>query len=116
LRPEEVQKLFNSLDLSVNRDLRTYAMIHLAYYLGIRPKEISLITFDDISFRQKEISIKSRKTNTPTKLPLPENVIKAVTAYIVGGRPVSDNRRLFLQLIPPYKRSLSRKLSPKSFF
>lgn len=103
LRPKEVQKLFNSLDLSVNRDLRTYAIIHLAYYLGLRPKEISLITFDDISFRQKEISIKSRKTNTPTKLPLPEDTIKAITAYIVGGRPVSDHRRLFLQLIPPYK-------------
>lgn len=103
LRPKEVQKLFNSLDLSVSRDLRTYAMIHLAYYLGLRPKEISLITFDDISFRQKEISIKSRKTNPPTKLPLPEETIKAITAYIVGGRPVSDHRRLFLQLIPPYK-------------
>ncbi len=103
LRPKEVQKLFNSLDLSVNRDLRTYAMIHLAYYLGLRPKEISLITFDDISFKQKEISIKSRKTNTPTKLPLPEDTIKAITAYIIGGRPVSDHRRLFLQLIPPYK-------------
>jgi integrase/recombinase XerD len=103
LRPEEVQKLFNSLDLSVVRDLRTYAIIHLAYYLGLRPKEIILITFDDISFRQKEIHIKSRKTNTPTILPLPEDTIKAITAYIVGGRPVSDHRRLFLQLISPYK-------------
>jgi len=103
LRPQEIEKLFNSLDLSVGRDLRTYAMIHLAYYLGLRPKEISLITFDDISFRQKEISIKSRKTITPTKLPLPDDTIKAITAYIVGGRPVSDHRRLFLQLIPPYK-------------
>ena len=103
LRPKEVQKLFNSLDLSVRRDMRTYAMVHIAYYLGLRPKEISLITLDDISFRQKEISIKSRKTNTPTKLPLPENTIKAITAYIVGGRPVSDHRCLFLQLVRPYK-------------
>ncbi len=103
LRPEEVQKLFNSLDLSVIRDLRTYAIIHLAYYLGLRPKEISLITFDDISFRQKEILIKSRKTNTPTILPLPEETIKAITAYIVGGRPASNHRCLFLQLIRPYK-------------
>lgn len=103
LRPEEVQKLFNSLDLSVIRDLRTYAIIHLAYYLGLRPKEISLITFDDISFRQKEIHIKSRKTNTPTILPLPEDTIKAITAYIVGGRPASNHRCLFLQLIQPYK-------------
>jgi len=103
LRPKEVQKLFNGLDLSVIRDLRTYAIIHLAYYLGLRPKEISLITFDDISFRQKEIHIKNRKTNTPTILPLPEDTIKAITAYILGGRPASNHRCLFLQLIRPYK-------------
>jgi len=103
LRPKEIEKLFSSLDLSIVRDLRTYAMIHLAYYLGLRPKEISLITLDDISFRQKEISIKRSKKVAPTKLPLPDDTIKAITAYIVGGRPVSDHRTLFLQLIRPYK-------------
>jgi integrase/recombinase XerD len=32
LRPKEVEKLFGSLDLSVPKDLRTYATMHLAYY------------------------------------------------------------------------------------
>jgi len=102
LRPKEVEKLFDSLDLSVVKDLRTYATMHLAYYLGLRPKEISLITLDDISFRQKEIFIRSRKNYSPAQLPLPDDTIKAITAYIVGGRPESDHRTLFLQLIPPY--------------
>jgi integrase/recombinase XerD len=102
LRPEEVQKLFNSLDLSITRDLRTNATMHLAYYLGLRPKEIRLITLDDISFRQKEIFIRSRKNYNPAQLPLPDNTIKAIIAYIVGGRPVSKCRILFLQFIPPY--------------
>jgi len=102
LRPNEVQKLFNSLDLSNVKDLRTYAAMHLAYYLGLRPKEIRLITLDDISFRQKEIFIRSRKNYSPAQLPLPDDTIKAITAYIVGGRPKSEHRALFLQLIPPY--------------
>ena len=102
LRPKEVQKLFNSLDLSNARDLRTYAAMHLIYYLGLRPKEISLITLDDISFKQKEIFIRSRKNCSPAHLPLPDDTIKAITAYIVGGRPKSEHRTLFLQLIPPY--------------
>lgn len=34
---------------------------------------------------------------------VPDNIIKAITAYIVGGRPESKARPLFLQLIPPYK-------------
>jgi integrase/recombinase XerD len=102
LRPKEVQKLFNSLNLSDAKDLRTYAAMHLAYYLGLRPKEIRLITLDDISFRQKEIFIRSRKNYSPAQLPLPDGIIKAITAYIVGGRPESEHRTLFLQLIPPY--------------
>ena len=102
LRPKEVEKLFSSLNLSVPKDLRTYATMHLAYYLGLRPREISLITLDDISFRQKEIFIRSRKNYSPAHLPLPDDTIKAVTAYIVGGRPKSEHRTLFLQLTPPY--------------
>jgi len=102
LRPKEVEKLFGSLDLSVLKDVRTYATMHLAYYLGLRPREISLITLDDISFRQKEIFIRSRKNYSPAHLPLPDDTIKAITAYIVGGRPKSKHRALFLQLVPPY--------------
>jgi len=102
LRPKEVEKLFSSLDFSDTKDLRTYATMHLAYYLGLRPREIRLITLDDILFRQKEIFIRSRKNYSPAQLPLPDDTIKAITAYIVGGRPVSEHRTLFLQLIPPY--------------
>lgn len=103
LRTHEVQKLFDSLDLSTAKDLRTNATLHLAYYLGLRPKEIRLLTLDDISFRQKEIFIRSRKNCHPDHLPISNNVIKAIAAYIVGGRPETESRVLFLQLIPPYK-------------
>lgn len=103
LRPDEVQKLFNNLDLSSRRGLRTNGIMHLAYYLGLRPKEITLLTLDDISFRQKEIYIKTRKNFAPMQLPLPDNVIKAITAYIVGSRPESKSRYLFLQLVTPNK-------------
>ena len=57
LRPQEVQRLFASLTLSSPKELRTYAMLYLAYTLGLRLKEISLITLDDISFRQGEVGI-----------------------------------------------------------
>lgn len=103
LRTHEVQKLFDSLDLSTAKDLRTNAALHLAYYLGLRPKEISSLTLDDISFRQKEIFIRSRKNSSPAHLPLPDNIIKAITAYIVGGRPQSKYRTLFLHLNAPHK-------------
>jgi len=50
LRPREIQTLFAGLKLSTPKDLRAYAMVHLAYYLGLRPFEIVKIKLDDICF------------------------------------------------------------------
>ena len=102
LRPHEVQKLFAGIDLSVPVNIRTYATLHLAYTLGLRPDEICSITLDDISLSRGELSIRDRKTNRPAILPVPEVVIKAIAAYMIGVRPESEHRTLFLSLYPPF--------------
>jgi site-specific recombinase XerD len=102
LRPQELQRLFASLQLSSPKHIRTYAMIYLAYTLGIRPREISLISLDDISFSKRELNLKDRKSQNPIKLPLPEDTIKAIAVYLIGVRPNSKHRRLFLSLKVPY--------------
>ena len=102
LRPHQVKQLFDSLKLSSAKDLRNYAMIHLAYFLGLRPHEISQITLDDISFKKAQLALKNRKNNREVQLPLPENVLKAIMAYIVGARPKSKYRTLFLSLMAPH--------------
>ena len=96
LRPQEIRKLFSNLKLVTSVDIRTYAMIHLAYALGIRPKEISRITLDHVSFTRGELTIKERKTTTPTILPLPNQTLKAIAAYVFKARPETDLRILFL--------------------
>jgi len=103
LHPHEVQRLFDSFELSSSKDLRNYALVHLLYGLGLRPDEISCITLDDISFTQSELTLTTRKNDRPAKLPLPENTIKAIAAYIIGTRPKSNQRRLFLNLVAPYR-------------
>jgi len=103
LRPQEVQKLFASLTLSTPADIRTYAMVHLAYCLGLRPKEISLITLDDISFGKGELTLADRKGNNPITLPIAEHTIKAIAAYVVNVRPKSEYRSLFLSFHTPHR-------------
>lgn len=103
LRTHEIQRLFDSFELSSFKNLRNYALVHLSYGLGLRPDEISLITLDDISFAQSELTLTDRKNDRPVKLPLPENTIKAIAAYIIGARPKSNHRRLFLNLVAPYR-------------
>ena len=102
LRADELKKLFDNIDLSSQSGLRTYAMLQLAYTLGLRPIEICQITLDNISFRKAELNINWRKCHNPLKLPVPEITIKAIAAYIIGARPQSDLRTLFLSLMPPY--------------
>jgi site-specific recombinase XerD len=103
LRPHEIQRLFDSFEPSSFKDIRNYALLHLSYALGLRPDEISLITLDDISFTQSELTLTTRKNDRPVKLPLPENAIKAISAYIIAARPESSHRRLFLNLVAPYR-------------
>jgi site-specific recombinase XerD len=102
LRPEEVQNLFANLKHSSSWDLRANAMLHLAFTLGLRPKEISLISLDDISFKQEQIYLPDRKSNNPIALPLEEGTLKAIAAYIIGVREKSKERTLFLNLNAPY--------------
>jgi len=102
LRPREVKKLFSSLELSTPVDIRTYAMIHLAYSLGLRPKEIGKITLDDISFTRGELTIKERKTKNPTILPLPKQTLNAIAAYVFKARPKTQHRHIFVIYCKPY--------------
>jgi integrase/recombinase XerD len=102
LRPHEVKQLFESLSMSSAKDLRTYAMVHLAYSLGLRPVEISSLQLDDISFSKAQITLKRRKNDNPLELPIPEQTLKAIVAYMVGGRPNSEDRHLVLSLSAPH--------------
>lgn len=103
LRPHELKRLFAGLKLSSPGDLRAYAMVHLAYTLGLRPCEISSMRLDDIFFKEAELCIRTRKNKKPAKLPVPEQTIKAIAAYLVGGRAKNKHRRVFLTLQPPYR-------------
>jgi integrase/recombinase XerD len=102
LRPQEMQKLFSSLKLETSVDIRTYAMIHLAYSLGLRPKEISKVTLDHISFNIGELAIRERKTKTPTILPLPKRTLRAIAAYVFKARPKTEYRHIFVTYYRPH--------------
>ena len=102
LRPHEVKQLFESLSVNSAKDLRTYVMVHLAYTLGLRPCEICRITLDDIAFKKAQLRLEGRKNEQPLALPIPEKTLKAIVAYMVGGRPDSQDRHLVLSFHAPY--------------
>ena len=103
LRPEEVKKLFGSITLDTPVKIRTYATLLLSYSLGLRPIEIKRLTLDDVSFQEAEIAVTVRKTKNPAIMPLPEETLKAIAAYVYKARPKSPNRALFLTFYKPYR-------------
>ena len=103
LRRKEVEHFFSSLRWDCPKDVRCNAMIYSAYTLGLRPKEISLISLDDIAFAKKEIILPNRKNTVPLQLPLPEEALKAIIVYITHVRPQTDHRILFLTFTAPYR-------------
>jgi site-specific recombinase XerD len=103
LRPQELRKLFAALTIGSASDIQTYALVQLAYTMGLRPKEISRIRFDDISFSTQQLKVSERKGTNPVELPMPEHTVKAIAAYVIGARPQSEHRRVFLTRLPPFR-------------
>lgn len=111
LRTHEVNMLFSSLTGQTPIALRTAAVVYLGFYLGLRPIEISRIELDNIDFKKQKIKITRRKNTKPINLPLPECCIKVIAAYILGGRPVTDSRSVFITTIAPYRPVLPISVS-----
>ncbi len=103
LRPQQIRKLFAGLTIGSASDIQTYALVQLAYTMGLRPKEISRIRLDDISFSTHQLKVPDRKNTNPIELPMPEHTVKAIAAYVIEARPQSEHRRVFLTRMPPFR-------------
>ena len=103
LRTGEIQQLFDNMTPTTPAELRAYAMVHIAYTMGLRPQEISRLTLDDIQFTKAEMNVRYRKAGLPVTMPIPLKTLKTIAAYLVGGRPENSCRELFLQCCRPYR-------------
>ena len=103
LRTDEIQQLFDNMTPATPAELRAYAMVHIAYTMGLRPQEISRLTLDDIAFSKAEMNVRYRKAGLPVTMPIPLKTLKAIAVYLVGGRPENNCRELFLQCYRPYR-------------
>jgi integrase/recombinase XerD len=102
LHRHDVIKLFALVDVSSVKGLRAYALLQLALSFGLLPKEMCMVTLDDIHFRRREIALRYRSKERTLRLPLSEKALKAIAAYVISARPSVKHRTLFLDLRPPF--------------
>ena len=104
LGKDEEKKLLRAIDRATATGKRNYAMLLLAMRIGLRSIDIVNLKLDDIKWRTSTIEIIQQKTKSPMVLPLLAEVGNAIADYIMGGRPVSDCKYVFLRSLAPYRQ------------
>jgi len=96
LTKEQLRKFLASFDRKTRTGRRDYAMALCLARLGLRAKEVAHLTLHDIDWRSGTVRITSSKSRRFSSLPLPEDVGKAIVSYLRHGRPLTEERHLFV--------------------
>jgi site-specific recombinase XerD len=90
--------------------LRDAAVVHLLLRLGLRAAEVAALDLDDVDWRLGQLTVRG-KGQHEARLPLPQDVGRAVAAYLRDGRPPASTRSLFVRSRAPYTRIRSGAVS-----
>lgn len=96
LTKEQLRRFLASFDRKRPTGCRDYAIALCLARLGLRAKEVAHLTLDDIDWRSGTLRITSSKSRHFSSLPLPEDVGKAIVSYLRNGRPLTEERHLFV--------------------
>lgn len=101
LEPGQLQRLLAACDRRTATGRRDYAIVLLLARLGLRAGEVAGMGLDDIDWRRGEILVVG-KGRRAERLPLPQDVGEALTAYLRRGRPTSAlGRSVFIRVKAP---------------
>jgi site-specific recombinase XerD len=102
LTPGAVRRLVRGCDRRTLMGRRDYAVMMLLVRLGLRAGEVARLDLDALDWRQGEVVVHG-KGKRLARLPLPQDVGQALSAYLVR-RPRVDSRALFLRRRAPLQR------------
>jgi len=97
LTDAQLAQLLKSLDVSMPCGRRDRAIVLCLASLGLRPGELANLCLEDIDWRGGSVLLRERKTRRGTVVPLPREAGKAIVTYLREERPVTDERRVFVQ-------------------
>jgi site-specific recombinase XerD len=102
LEPGEVLRLLAACDRRTAVGRRDFAMLMLLARLGMRAGEVRRLALEDIDWRAGELLVRG-KGNRFERLPLPDDVGQALSAYLRRGRPVTaQGRTVFVRVRAPH--------------
>jgi site-specific recombinase XerD len=101
IEESDVNRLLNCCERETPKGIRDYAILMLLARLGLRAGEVRNLTLDDIDWETGQFAIcgKGSKRN---RLPMPQDVGKAIVQYLKHGRPSCRSRHLFIRMHAPH--------------
>lgn len=96
-------------------ELRDIAIVLLGLRMGLRTSDILKLSFQDIDWKKRQISIVMKKTKTQITLPMPVEVGNAIYSYITSGRPTVSKEYIFVRSKAPYGK-LTGKVCTKALY
>ena len=80
---------------------RDYAILLLLVRLGLRSCEVAALTLEDLDWGAGELRVWTGKGRRVDRLPLPDDVGRALAAYLRHGRGRDQSRAVFLRVRAP---------------
>ena len=102
LSAEKVELLLEQCDQASATGQRDHTILLLLARLGLRAGEVVNMELEDIDWDVGELSIKG-KGNRQDRLPIPEDVGKALARYLQKVRPRCTSRRVFIRMHAPHQ-------------
>jgi site-specific recombinase XerD len=100
---ETANLLLTVPDRDTAKGKRDYLALLLMLRLGLRANEVIRLELSSISIESKTLTIRNTKSARERILPLSDEIVEAIVAYLLV-RPVSTKEnRVILRCVPPYK-------------
>jgi site-specific recombinase XerD len=102
LPPEDVERTIDSCEASSPNGMRDRAILLLLARLGLRAGDIVQMRLQDIDWKGAWIHV-AGKGRRQTRLPLSQEVGRAIVTYLKEGRPPASTDALFLRSRAPFR-------------
>lgn len=102
LTPKEVQRVLGACNRRTPKGRRDYAILLLLARLGLRAGEVVSLHLEDIDWRAGEILVRGKGLRHD-RMPLPNDVGKALASYLRRDRPACQTRRVFVCMNAPHR-------------
>jgi site-specific recombinase XerD len=109
LKIEEWRRFLSGFPRTTPVGKRDYAIALCLSKLALRSHEVTALTLDDINWQARTLRLSRTKQRRERLLPMPNQLARALAAYLKQARPRTESRALFVHHQSYVGRSMSAR-------